>query len=145
MQNCTNSTPSVSFWSDHGIILAPLGCAGFCESRWHGHNRYIDAARYRHMRICRHTFRGSRHILQGAKIEAKQKEEPWLLPLSALPQFWPLCGMAGTLWDELGVNPWGSAVCPCRPVSRSLFFSYESRAETKPTEPQKLQKKNIEN
>ena len=65
-------------------------CAGFCESRWHGHNRYIDTARYRHMRICRHTFRGSRHILQGAKIEAKQKEEPRLFPLSALPQFWPL-------------------------------------------------------
>ena len=39
----------------------------------------------------------SRQIGRGPKIEAKQKEEPWLLPLSALPQFWPPEGYAWTL------------------------------------------------
>ena len=37
------------------------------------------------------------------------------------------------------------SLSPCRPVSLSLFFSYESLAETKPTKPQKLQKRNIQN
>ena len=51
-----------------------------------------------------------------------KREGPW-----SLFQLCPKCGPC--------------AVCPCRPVSRSLFFSCESLAETKPTEPQKLQKK----